>query len=423
MVARTPPKLQQRHTAAAPLNPILLRQILNKVDKCMASLEELQYTVKGRGKGVSSGVVLSPRSTRAYSRTSHRCKQESLRIRNATSNKSPQGKLPINAEWKRMSLPAMLLGETVNEILQASQLARKVVEAAASDDNPKTPPLTIRRNKNPIPENSELIARRKREKEHTKYVPAGAPSIRCARSRINFKRSPPLHKKEECENENLCKYIAKRVSPRKNRPWARKTVLFPNPLFHTSPPTSQQKLGRKTQLKTPPHKFLIKSPPQPPFSRFQVKIRNPPLSISPPTRKTQLKTPPHKFLIKSPPQPPFSRSQVKIRTPPLSISPPTRRAVAAKKSPQITMAGKLKRLSFSPSRLANRLLLVSSSPSKMRRSFSPSRLAKKLVSPLRSSRKSVQENTVAMKMMMSGLKQQRSCSAASSQMQFPARRL
>ncbi|CAH9145151.1 unnamed protein product [Cuscuta epithymum] len=385
MVARTPPKLQQRQTAAAPLNPILLRQILNKVDKCMASLEELQYTVKGRGKGVSSGVGLSPRSTRAYSRTSHKCKKESLRIRNATSDKSPQGKLPINAaEWKRMSLPAMLLGETVNEILQASQFARKVVEAAASDDNPKTPPLTIRRSKNPIPENFELIARRKREKEeHTKFVPAGVPSIRRARSRINFKRSPPLHKKEECEKEHFCKYIAKRVSPRKNRPWARKTVLFPNPLFHTSPPTSQQKLSRKTQLKTPPHKFLIKSPPQPLFSRFQVKIRSPPLSIS----------------------------------------PPTRRAVAAKKSPQITTAGKLKRLSFSPSRLANRLLLVSSSPSKMRRSFSPSRLANKLVSPLRSSRKSVQEDTDAMKMMMSGLKQHRSCSAAASQMQFPARRL
>ncbi|CAH9092827.1 unnamed protein product [Cuscuta epithymum] len=68
--------------------------MLAEVDKCMASLEELQYTVKGRGRGMSSGVGLSPR------RTNHRCKQESLRIRNATSNKSPQGKLPINAERK-----------------------------------------------------------------------------------------------------------------------------------------------------------------------------------------------------------------------------------------------------------------------------------------------------------------------------------
>ncbi|CAH9141389.1 unnamed protein product [Cuscuta epithymum] len=71
--------------------------MLAEVDKCMASLEELQYTVKGRGRRMSSGVGLSPRSTRSYSRTNHRCKQESLRIRNATSNKSPQGKLPINA--------------------------------------------------------------------------------------------------------------------------------------------------------------------------------------------------------------------------------------------------------------------------------------------------------------------------------------
>ena len=49
-----------------------------KVDKCMARLQELQYTVAG-GKKVISGVSLSPRSTRGYMRTSLRCKQESLR--------------------------------------------------------------------------------------------------------------------------------------------------------------------------------------------------------------------------------------------------------------------------------------------------------------------------------------------------------
>jgi hypothetical protein len=49
-----------------------------KVDRCMARLQELQYTVAG-GTKVISGVSLSPRSTRAYLRTSLRCKQESAR--------------------------------------------------------------------------------------------------------------------------------------------------------------------------------------------------------------------------------------------------------------------------------------------------------------------------------------------------------
>ena len=49
-----------------------------KVDRCMARLQELQYTVTG-GTKVISGVSLSPRSTRGYMRTSLRCKQESVR--------------------------------------------------------------------------------------------------------------------------------------------------------------------------------------------------------------------------------------------------------------------------------------------------------------------------------------------------------
>lgn len=49
-----------------------------KVDRCMARLQELQYTVTG-GTKVISGVTLSPRSTRGYLRTSLRCKQETLR--------------------------------------------------------------------------------------------------------------------------------------------------------------------------------------------------------------------------------------------------------------------------------------------------------------------------------------------------------
>jgi hypothetical protein len=49
-----------------------------QVDRCMARLQELQYTVAGDAK-VVSGVSLSPRSTRGYLRTSLQCKQETVR--------------------------------------------------------------------------------------------------------------------------------------------------------------------------------------------------------------------------------------------------------------------------------------------------------------------------------------------------------
>ncbi|XP_031103681.1 microtubule-binding protein TANGLED [Ipomoea triloba] len=422
MVARTPPKLQHRKMAVPPLNPILLRETLSKVDKCMARLQELQYTVTG-GSKVISGVTLSPRSTRGYLRTSLRCKQESLRIKNATSNRSPHGKLPATTktgEWKRMSLPAMLLGETVNEILEASQFARKIVEEAAAKDDPKTPPLTIRQKKKPSPENSELRARRKKEKQ-VKLLQA-TPSLQRARSRrINFKVvvSPP-----NCERENCNKYyMANRVSPR-HRPWAKKTVLFPNPVFHSSSPPTQ-KLSRtkspviaNAQPKTP-HKFLIKSPHQP--SKFQVKIRSPPLSISP-TRTAAVSKKSPKMSTAAKLRRSFSPSRLANKLVPSSSPSKMRKSFSpsrlANKLVPSSSPSKMRR-SFSPSRLANKL--VSSSPSKMmRRSFSPSRLANKLVSPLKS-RKPVQNDADAMKMMMSGLKQRPSGSSLPKQ--FPARRL
>ncbi|WOK99113.1 hypothetical protein Cni_G07825 [Canna indica] len=168
MVAKTPTK--QRRMAAA-LNPALVREALNKVDRCMARLQELQYTVVG-GSKVVAGATLSPRSTRSYLKTSLRCKQESLRMRNnGTARKSPVGKFQgsINGDWKRMSLPAMLLGETMVEILQASQTAKEAIAGAATAKiaraDPKTP-VTIRRaNKLTPHENSEMQARRTKEKQ------------------------------------------------------------------------------------------------------------------------------------------------------------------------------------------------------------------------------------------------------------------
>ncbi|XLR00094.1 hypothetical protein HN51_054831 [Arachis hypogaea] len=105
MVARTP--LTQKKMLA-PLNPILIRETLIKVDRCMARLQELQYTVTG-GSKVVSGVSLSPRSTRGYLRTSLRCKQESLRLKNGGTRKSPVGKFPSPSKTGSFSFLAFLL--------------------------------------------------------------------------------------------------------------------------------------------------------------------------------------------------------------------------------------------------------------------------------------------------------------------------
>ncbi|XVF57437.1 hypothetical protein PTKIN_Ptkin06aG0205200 [Pterospermum kingtungense] len=362
MVARTPPK--QRKTVVAPLNPVLLRETVKKVEKCMARLQELQYTVAG-GTKVISGVSLSPRSTRGYLRTSLRCKQESLRMKNATPRKSPVGKFAGTAggEWMRMSLSAMLVGETVGEILQASQFAREILAAVdkktknkTASQDPKTPLTEHRKQRPQQPENTELRTRRKREKQNKLQLvrtESESPSLQRARSRrINFKVSPP--KVREFDKENN-RHVANRVSPR-NRPWTKKTVLFPNPLFSSTQASQQQKFCK---------------------TRSPVIARN---------RQT-----PHKFLIKTPPS--ASKFQVKIKSPPVVALSPTRSNLS-KKSPKVSAASKLRR-SFSPSRLANRLV----SPLKNRkslqngdgkRSFSPSQFANRLVSPLKT-RKSLQK--------------------------------
>ncbi|KAL9318498.1 hypothetical protein ACSQ67_015015 [Phaseolus vulgaris] len=374
MVARTP---QKQKKLLAALNPVLIKETLNKVDQCVARLQELQYTVTG-GTKVVSGVNLSPRSTRGYLRTSLRCKQESLRIKNGASRRSPVGKFPSNTgEWKRMSLPAMLVGETVGEILQATQFAREIVSAVGkktAPDDPKTP-MSQRSKKKAELENTQLRARRKKEKQ-TRVQNDGSPSLQRARSRINFKVSPP--KVREFDKESN-RYMANRVSPR-NRPWARKTVLFPNPLFLSTHSSSQSQQQQFCKTRSPiisrnrgttSHKFVIKSPSSPPRQQQ---------NKSPVALRNRSGTP-HKFLIKSPPSASkfHSKFQVPIKCPPTVSISPTRPV----------------RLSRSPPK-------SSSTASKFRRSFSPSRIASRLVSlsPLRS-RKSVQKNDG----FVSGLKQ------------------
>lgn len=265
-----------------------------------------------------------------------------------------------------MSLPAMLVGETLGEILQASQFAREIVAAVSNKtkkinantihEDPKTP-MTQQKKQRPNPENSELRSRRKKEKQtklQTLRSEASSPTLQRARSRINFKVSPP--KVREFDKENGRHMVAaNRVSPR-NKPWVKKTVLFPNPLFSsTTSPSKQQKFCKTRSpvitrsRKETPHKFLIKSPAS--AAKSQVKNNYPPPSVA-------------KF-------------QVKIKSPPLVSSlSPTRQS--GKKSPT-----------------------KMSTASKLRRSFSPSRLANRLVSPLKT-RRSVQKSEGQM---MSGLKQ------------------
>ncbi|KAG8649667.1 hypothetical protein MANES_08G120800v8 [Manihot esculenta] len=196
--SKNPPK-QSR--IAAPLNP---------VDKCMARLQELQSTVTG-GRG--------------YMRTSLRCKQESLRIRSATPKKSPVGKM-------RESLV-----ETVGEILQSSQFAREIVAPVACKTNkttiedPKTP-LTQLRKQRPNSENTK--SKRKKEKQdklQSIRSQATSPSLRRARSRINFKVQQKFYR-------------------------TRSPVI----------PRNKQ---------TTPHKFFLKSSLS--TSKFQVKIKSSPV--------------------------------------------------------------------------------------------------------------------------------------------------
>ncbi|CAI0551270.1 unnamed protein product [Linum tenue] len=369
MVARTPPK-QRRFMAAPPLNPLLIRETVNKVDKCMARLQELQYTVTGGNKVVASGVSLSPRSTRGYLRTSLRCKQESLRIKTSAARKSPTGKLPAAAagEWKRMSLPAMLLGETMGEILQASQFAKQLVAAvnppppAIHQEDPKTPLPQQRKKPPPNSQNDTVLkSKRQKEKQHQNKLnsirsESGSPppsTHRRARSRsINFKVISPPRKRSDRENlTTTTHHLANRVSPR-NKPWGKKTVLFPNPLFHSS-----NNAAATTRPRSPPI-----------FSR------------------THQKSAAHKFLIKSP---------VKIS--------PTKDRVGAKKKAAAAP---------SPTRF-------SGTATKLRRSFSPSRIANRLasLSPLKGGRRnngSGGDGSMMVNGKVSGLKQRPQMMVASS---------
>lgn len=246
------------------------------------------------------------------------------------------------AQWRRMSLPAMLLGETVLEIVQASQFARDIVAVAgvSNREPPMTPKSAPRTRRPAAAEQTPLRARRAREKQSHRGGGAarGAdavtpPSRGRVRSRIQFKPSSPVALGRPSVSAN-------RVSP-KNRPWAKKTVMFPNPAFHASTSyTAADACATPSPSKKQKRSYKARSPVA--------------------TRQT-----PHKFLVKTPP----SALGSKLRSHGKAL--PVRPAAASPPPPPKAQASlaKSRRCSFSPSRLATRLV----SPIKARLSLGRSR--------------------------------------------------
>ena len=330
-------------------------------------------------------------------------------------------------DWRKMSLPAMLLGETVNEILQASQVTRDIVDALApkksrkstmpeEDGCPKTPE-TQQKSLEPNPKtvNSNIKARRKKEKQKNKRSePTSPASIHKARSRIVFKIVSPQTKAEKkAQNgENSFRHLANRVSP-KHKPWVKKAVLFPNPLFISGSSTQQAKFSRTMSPVIARSKNSKETP-----RKFQVKIKSPPkVSVSTNRSGSNLGR-------KSPRGSP-TRSVTLGKSPKLSTAAKLRRSftptrngsdVARKSSispKRVTLQafispsrnGDVSKKSLKPTISPTRVGKKTSTAAKLR-SFSPSRLAMRLVSPLKS-RKSVGkcDDHDEMGILVSGLKQ------------------
>lgn len=169
-----------------------------------------------------------------------------------------------------MSLPAMLL----SEIVQVSQFARDIVTAAGAMnwEPPRTPKPAPRTRKPAAGEPTPLHVRRAREKQSHRggIVTRGAdtttpPSRSHVRSWIQFKPVSSVAVSRPSVSAN-------RVPP-KNQLWAKKAVMFPNPMFHASTfaatdscvmPSPSKKQKRLYKTRSPivaqqtPHKFLVK---------------------------------------------------------------------------------------------------------------------------------------------------------------------
>lgn len=186
-----------------------------------------------------------------------------------------------------MSLPAMLVNETMAEILHTSQFAREIALAIKkADKSSPNEPITPTSNQRSTPQSkgsqSQLRSKRRMEKQPMRPIDSrSSPKLQRARSRIRFKATSPIKRSPE-KKKVVPNVAANRVSPR-NKPWTRKTVLFPNPLFLSSPSSNQPKFCRtrspiigRSKHQQQPHRFIIKSPAVP--SKIRTALR----SVSPP---------------------------------------------------------------------------------------------------------------------------------------------
>ncbi|XP_047179944.1 microtubule-binding protein TANGLED, partial [Vigna umbellata] len=267
-------------------------------------------------------------------------------------------------EWRQMSLSLMLVDETVGEILQASRFTREIVSAVSKKSGSKAPqtPLSQLSNKKADPENTELHDRRKKEKQ-TKVVSDSPQPLR-ARSRIDFKVSPPKAAEFQKQNDVKCLKVST-----KNRPLFFSTHFSRQQQFcKTKSPVISRNMGAQ-------HKCLMKCPAEK-ASQFQGKVKNPStFSISsslarPATTNLSLskKSSPKRWFRS------FSPSRVAAR---LLASSPLRSKKTEKKNDGVVNLRK----SSSKGSLTSKLC----------RSFSPSRLATRFVSPLKS-RKNAQQS-------------------------------
>nr|VDD53308.1 unnamed protein product [Brassica oleracea] len=113
-----------------------------------------------------------------------------------------------------MSLPAMLLGETVNEIVQASQVTRDIVDALAPKKSRKSTmpeeegcPTTQQKSLEPKPKtvNSNIKARRKKEKQNKRSEPTSPASIHKARQELCSRLS--LHRQNQRRRLNMVRIV------------------------------------------------------------------------------------------------------------------------------------------------------------------------------------------------------------------------
>ncbi|KAH9301542.1 hypothetical protein KI387_013125, partial [Taxus chinensis] len=167
------------------------------VDQAMARLQEIQCTISG-GSKLCGGVALSPRSTRGYLRTSMRCKQESVRMKELAlmvdeetnpdqgrhiQRSSSLRRSSSNGEWRRWSMPAFLIQQAVGEIMEASNSAKEVAHFLSKSIETKPTESSPISAQTGFKQNSlddwckDAYDRKIEKKEYSARVPAESPKL------------------------------------------------------------------------------------------------------------------------------------------------------------------------------------------------------------------------------------------------------